>query len=72
MTDSLESRLANLEVLFAEQEHLIQALNDIVSRQDQEITRLNLGIERIQSQLKTLKNELSDDINPSFEKPPHY
>ncbi|MEM7562088.1 MAG: SlyX family protein [Pseudomonadota bacterium] len=72
MTESLESKLAHLEMLYTEQENIIQTLNDVVAEQDQEITRLNLSIERIQSQLKILKSELSDDINPAYEKPPHY
>ena len=72
VTESLESKLANLEMLYSEQDHIIQTLNDVVSQQDREITRLNLAIENIQAQLKSLKPELSEDINPAFEKPPHY
>lgn len=72
MSESLESKLAHLEMLYTEQDHVVQTLNDIVAQQDREITRLNLSIESIQNQLKTLKSELPDDINPAFEKPPHY
>ena len=72
MSDSLESKLTRLEILYAEQDYTIQTLNDVVSQQDQEISMLNLNIEKIKNQLQMLKSELSSNIDPIVEKPPHY
>lgn len=72
MSESLESKLNRLEMLYAEQDYTIQTLNDVVAQQDQEISMLNLNIERIKDQLQMLKSELSSNIHPIDEKPPHY
>ena len=72
MNQSLERRIEHLETLYSEQEYTLQALNETVSRQDQEITRLMLAIEGLENQLKILKSDLSSNIGPEHEKPPHY
>jgi len=72
MTDSLQPRLDRLEVLYSEQDYIIQALNDTISQQDREITRLNLNVEQLRMQMQSLRSELSPDINPGSEQPPHY
>ena len=72
MEQSLERRIEYLEALYAEQEYTVQALNDTVSRQDREITRLTLGIKRLGEQLKKLNSDLPGNISPEHEKPPHY
>ena len=72
MTDSLQPRLDRLEVLYSEQDYIIQALNDTISQQDREITRLNLNLEQLRLQMQSLRSELSPDSNPGFEQPPHY
>lgn len=72
MDQSLERRIEHLESLFAEQEYTLQALNDTVSRQDREITSLTLAIERLKQQIDSLKSDVSSDISPEHEKPPHY
>ena len=72
MSETLESKLNRLESLFAEQDYTIQALNDTVAQQDQEISHLNVGLELLKSQLQALQTELSSDIDPGNEKPPHY
>ena len=72
MTDSLQPRLDRLEVLYSEQDYIIQALNDTISQQDRELTRLNLSIEQLRLQIQSLRSEVSPDINPGFEQPPHY
>jgi len=33
---------------------------------------LTLNIEQLKNRLQALTSELSDDINPGFEVPPHY
>lgn len=72
MSENLESKLDRLEMLFSEQDYTIQALNDMVAQQDQEISQLNLGLEMLKDQLQALRTELSSDIDPVIEKPPHY
>jgi uncharacterized coiled-coil protein SlyX len=72
MTDSLQPRLDRLEVLYSEQDYIIQALNDTISQQDRELTRLNLNIEQLRLQIQSLRSEVSPDINSGFEQPPHY
>lgn len=72
MDDSLERRIEHLESIYTEQEYSLQTLNDTVSRQDREITNLTLAIEGLRQQLEAMKRELSSDISPEHERPPHY
>ena len=72
MTDSLQPRLDRLEVLYSEQDYIIQALNDTISQQDRELTRLNVNLEQLRMQMQSLRSELSPDINTGLEQPPHY
>ena len=68
----LQSRLERLEVLYTEQDNTIQALNDIISQQDREMTRLMQQIEQLHQQLSSLRSAVSGDIDPTHEPPPHY
>jgi uncharacterized coiled-coil protein SlyX len=72
VSESLESKLTRLEMLYTEQDYTIQTLNEVVSQQDQEISMLTLNIEKIKDQLQMLKSELSSNIDPVVDKPPHY
>ena len=72
MTDSLQPRLDRLETLYSEQDYIIQALNDTISQQDRELTRLNINLEQLRMQMQSLRSELSPDINSGSEQPPHY
>ncbi len=73
MKDSLQSRLDRLEILYSEQDYTIQALNSTISDQERDITRLTLNLEQLRLQLQALlRSELSSDIDPAFEQPPHY
>jgi uncharacterized coiled-coil protein SlyX len=72
VNESLLSRLEHLETLYTQQEYTVQALNDMVARQDREITSLALGLERLKEQLKALKADAASDISSEIEKPPHY
>jgi uncharacterized coiled-coil protein SlyX len=71
VTDSLQSRLDRLEMLYSELDHTIQVLNNTISLQDREITRLNLNLEQFRLQIKSLQ-EHSTEIESTFEQPPHY
>ncbi len=72
MSQSLEDKIAQLEVMFSEQEYTIQSLNDMIAQQDQEISQLNINLDQVKVQLRALKSELSIDIDPEIDKPPHY
>ncbi len=72
MSKSKQSRLESLELLYSEQDHMLQTLNDMVAQQGQDIARLNLQLEQIRAQLQSLKSESTTEINSGFEIPPHY
>lgn len=72
MDDALGRRIEQLESIYAEQEYTLQTLNDTVSRQDREIARLTLAVESLKQQLESIKRELSSDISPEHDRPPHY
>jgi uncharacterized coiled-coil protein SlyX len=76
VSKSLQSRLDKLELLYSEQDHTMQTLNDMVAQQGQEISRLHSRLEQIKAQLQSLKTEAASEVeSPShgeFEIPPHY
>jgi SlyX protein len=72
VTDSLQSRLDQLEVLYSEQDYTIQALNELVAKQDREIARMTLSLEQLQQQLQGLRSELTGDTDSGDQPPPHY
>ena len=72
MSQSLEDKIARLEVMFSEQEYTIQSLNDMIAQQDQEISQLNINLDQVKVQLRALKSELSIELDPEIDKPPHY
>ena len=72
VSNSLQARLEKLEVLYSEQDHTIQTLNDLVTQQNQEISRLQSQLELIGEQLQSLKTEAPGEIDSGFEVPPHY
>ena len=73
MDPVIESRLDELESRLAFQDDLIESLNEIITRQDRELARLELRV-------KTLGEKLNDfaesaDMpgpSPGHEVPPHY
>jgi len=72
VSKSKQSRLDSLELLYSEQDHMLQTLNDMVAQQGQDIARLNLQLEQIRAQLQSLKSESTTETNSGFEIPPHY
>ncbi|MFT6047428.1 MAG: putative coiled-coil protein SlyX [Arenicella sp.] len=69
-SENLE-QIAKLEILFSEQEHTLQTLNDIITRQDRDIAKLMLDFESLKLQYMDLKSQLPDQQTTS-EIPPHY
>ena len=72
MSKTLQTRLERLEVLYSEQEHTIQTLNDLVAQQNQDVSRLHSQLEQIEVQLQSLKTESASEVDSGFEIPPHY
>jgi uncharacterized coiled-coil protein SlyX len=64
-------RLTRLEMLFSEQEHTIQSLNDIVVQQTRQISKLSSDLQALKQQYQELKSELPGEFS-DIEKPPHY
>ena len=71
MTNDDIEPIAKLEILFAEQEYLVQTLNTIVSRQDREITQLKADMQMLKQQYIEMKDQLPGQSG-GLEKPPHY
>ena len=71
MDPSIEARLVRLETLCAEQDHLIEALNEALGRQDGEILRLQRELESVEARLRAIKAN-SSDVDPGNDQPPHY
>jgi len=74
MTDSaLERRVEELEAQLAFLERLQSDLNDIVSRQDQEIVLLKAQVSRLAERLRNLgESAAAGAHDPAMEIPPHY
>ena len=66
-----DARIENLEIKLAYQEDTIQALNDIVVKQQTKLAQLEASCDFLVSQLKDLEGISSNGGAPD-EKPPHY
>ena len=73
MNQELTDKLTEIQTLFSEQEHTIQTLNDIVSRQDSEIRRMARDLKWLKRELMSLKEQIPDLVEGIVdEAPPHY
>jgi len=67
----MENRIIELETKISYQEHLIQELNDVVTRQQNQIDALEKRMNRMQEHLKSADSSniaRQDEESP----PPHY
>jgi len=71
MQEDICDQITRLEMLYSEQEHTIQALNEVTTRQDQEMCRLRVDLELLKRQFNDLKTDLPQQV-AGDEKPPHY
>lgn len=69
--DDLITRIDNLEVLFSEQEHTVESLNNVVIRQARDIELLTDKIDLLKHQIKEFKKQIPETAIVD-EKPPHY
>ncbi|MDO9105069.1 MAG: SlyX family protein [Methylovulum sp.] len=69
-----DDRIVELEIKVAYQEDLLQALNQIVSRQQQQIARLEATCSLLNERIKSLSADSlrGEGGNQGYEIPPHY
>lgn len=67
----LSAQLVELQTQLAFQEDALQALDAVVTRQQQSIDRLLLLQQRLERQLAELSGGI-DEAPPADERPPHY
>jgi SlyX protein len=67
-----DDRIIELEIKTAYQEDLLQALNKIVSQQQQQIDRLEATCRLLNERIKSLSTEGSGGGENVEEVPPHY
>ena len=65
-------RLIELEIKAAYQDDLLQALNKIVSEQQQQISRLEHTCNVLNERIKSLASSTGGSIEAIDETPPHY
>ncbi|WP_374621094.1 SlyX family protein [Pandoraea sp.] len=69
--ESLEARVVELEVKAAFHEDLLETLNDVVTRQAQQIDMMEKQIKALYEQMQS-QGQGGNDGNPRHEIPPHY
>jgi len=67
-----DDRIIELEIKAAYQEDLLQALNKIVSQQQQQIDRLEVTCRLLNERIKSLSSVASGGGENIEEVPPHY
>jgi SlyX protein len=66
-----QDRIIELEIKAAYQEDLLQELNKIIARQQQQVDRLEATVTLLHERIKSLSVE-HGNIEDKVEKPPHY
>ena len=67
-----EERLIELETRVAHQERLIEELNDVLTDQQSQLTRLEQTAEALKDRLRALGEGGAGASDPEAERPPHY
>jgi len=67
----IEDKINDLEIKLAFQDDLLSSLNDIVTRQDKEITNLWTANRLLSQSMNDMKNDAGDTDNVEAP-PPHY
>jgi SlyX protein len=66
-----EQRFVDIETKLAHQEHLLLELNEVITKQQENIMRLEKLCDSIIERVRSLGEALPGDANAD-EKPPHY
>jgi SlyX protein len=73
MANLTEQRVDELESRLAFQEHIIEHLDQVVTRQDREILELKQQLAELTIRLKEFDRSTTATVEPAgFEIPPHY
>lgn len=67
-----EERIIELEIKAAYQDDLLQALNQVVSNQQQQIDRLEIAYRMLNERTQNLLTEAGHGSETMHEIPPHY
>ncbi len=67
-----EQRIIELETRLAYQEHTLNELNDVVTDQQSQLTRLEQLATTLSSRLEALAEAGPGSADAATEKPPHY
>jgi SlyX protein len=70
--DASERRLTALEEVCTHIERLVQDLNRVILRQQQQLDALERRVERLASGFDAMAQRLPEDRRPEEERPPHY
>jgi SlyX protein len=71
MTGTLEDRLTELEVRLAFVDDTMNVLNDTVAAHEQQLLEMRLAMDRLRSELVTMRGSLTQDARDE-PPPPHY
>jgi SlyX protein len=71
MSGSLEERLTELEVRLSYVDHTMAVLNDTVAAHDRHLQELRGVMERLRSELVSVRGSLAHDVHDE-PPPPHY
>lgn len=64
-----EDRFVNIEIKIAQQEDLVDALNQTIYRQERRIDQLEAMVAKLAEHVRTLRDAGQGPVN---ERPPHY
>lgn len=67
-----EQRIIELETRLAYQEHTLTELNDVLTDQQQQLTRLQGALVTLTSRLEAMADDIPGGGTPPGERPPHY
>ncbi|MCC9606618.1 SlyX family protein [Blastopirellula sp. JC732] len=68
----MEQRIERLEELVTYLEETLRVLNDVVVEQANQLDRITKHIHQFSSELRDVRDQLTEKRNPDEERPPHY
>ncbi|MBE0438485.1 MAG: SlyX family protein [Gammaproteobacteria bacterium] len=68
----MNNEIVDLQMKLSFQEALLDDLNQVIIDQQQQISRLELAIETIKVQMRTMQTSIHQENGQQHEIPPHY
>lgn len=68
----LQDRVTKLESALAHHQYEYDALNHVVIEQSERIEQLTRRLDRLEADLRDVREHIPDERDPVDEKPPHY